>query len=260
MTVLLRDAIKPNLLQTLEGGPAFVHAGPVRQHRPRQQLDHRRPAGARHQRHRLHRGRLRGRHGRREVLRHQVPGVGPEPGCGRRGRHGPGAQDARRRRQDRRRQAARSGAARGERRGGPPRAARTSPSRSRTSRCSGSPRSWPSTRSRPTRRPRSRRSARSPWRPAPATRSSPRHFVDGGAGAAALAEAVWAATQDGSARFELLYPDEMPLAEKIVTIATRVYGADGVEFLPAARKSLAAVRGRSATATCRSAWPRPSTR
>ncbi len=28
MTVLLRDALKPNLLQTLEGGPAFVHAGP----------------------------------------------------------------------------------------------------------------------------------------------------------------------------------------------------------------------------------------
>ena len=64
------------------------------------------------------------------------------------------------------------------------------------------------------------------------------HFVDGGAGAAALAEAVWAATQDGRAKFELLYPDEMPLAEKIETIATRVYGADGVEFLPAARKSL----------------------
>ena len=78
MTVLLRDAIKPNLLQTLEGGPAFVHCGPVRQHRPRQQLDHRRPAGAGDQRDRLHRGRLRGRHGRREVLRHQVPGVGPD--------------------------------------------------------------------------------------------------------------------------------------------------------------------------------------
>jgi formyltetrahydrofolate synthetase len=28
MTVLMRDAIKPNLVQTLEGGPAFVHAGP----------------------------------------------------------------------------------------------------------------------------------------------------------------------------------------------------------------------------------------
>ncbi len=28
MTVVMRDAIKPNLVQTLEGGPAFVHAGP----------------------------------------------------------------------------------------------------------------------------------------------------------------------------------------------------------------------------------------
>jgi len=28
MTVLLRDAMKPNLVQTLEGGPAFIHAGP----------------------------------------------------------------------------------------------------------------------------------------------------------------------------------------------------------------------------------------
>jgi formate--tetrahydrofolate ligase len=64
------------------------------------------------------------------------------------------------------------------------------------------------------------------------------HFVDGGAGAAALAEAVWAATHDGSAQFKLLYPDEMPLALKIETIATKVYGADGIEFLPAARKSL----------------------
>jgi formate--tetrahydrofolate ligase len=64
------------------------------------------------------------------------------------------------------------------------------------------------------------------------------HFVDGGSGAAALAEAVWTATQEGGARFQLLYPDEMPLAQKIETIATRVYGADGVEFLPAARKSL----------------------
>jgi len=28
MTVLMKDAIKPNLMQTLEGTPAFVHAGP----------------------------------------------------------------------------------------------------------------------------------------------------------------------------------------------------------------------------------------
>ena len=64
------------------------------------------------------------------------------------------------------------------------------------------------------------------------------HFVDGGRGAAALAEAVWTAANDGSADFRFLYPDEMPLAMKIETIATKVYGGDGVEFLPAARKSL----------------------
>ncbi len=64
------------------------------------------------------------------------------------------------------------------------------------------------------------------------------HFTDGGKGAVALAEAVWAATQDGTADFRLLYPDEMPLALKIETIATKVYGAAGVDFLPAAAKTL----------------------
>ena len=43
MTVLLKDAIKPNLVQTLEGQPAFIHCGPVREHRPRQQLARGRP-------------------------------------------------------------------------------------------------------------------------------------------------------------------------------------------------------------------------
>ncbi len=65
------------------------------------------------------------------------------------------------------------------------------------------------------------------------------HFVDGGAGAAALAQAVWDATQSGEADFRLLYPDEMSLEEKIETIAVRVYGADGVDILIPARKSLA---------------------
>jgi formate--tetrahydrofolate ligase len=63
------------------------------------------------------------------------------------------------------------------------------------------------------------------------------HFSDGGAGAAALAEAVWAAAEEPG-EFRLLYPDDMALALKIDTIATMVYGADGVEFLPAAAKSL----------------------
>ena len=64
------------------------------------------------------------------------------------------------------------------------------------------------------------------------------NFAEGGKGAAALAEAVWAATESDGSTFELLYPDDMALADKIETIATRVYGADGVEFLPAAQKSL----------------------
>ena len=63
------------------------------------------------------------------------------------------------------------------------------------------------------------------------------HFADGGAGATALAEAVWAAAEEPG-EFRLLYPDDMALALKIDTIATKVYGADGVEFLPAAAKSL----------------------
>jgi formyltetrahydrofolate synthetase len=64
------------------------------------------------------------------------------------------------------------------------------------------------------------------------------HFSEGGRGAADLAEAVWAAASDRSTQFELLYPDEMALALKIDTIATRIYGASGVEFLPAAARSL----------------------
>jgi formate--tetrahydrofolate ligase len=64
------------------------------------------------------------------------------------------------------------------------------------------------------------------------------HFVDGGNGAAALAQAVWDAASSGEADFRLLYPDDAPLGEKILTIATKIYGADGIELAPAARKSL----------------------
>jgi len=64
------------------------------------------------------------------------------------------------------------------------------------------------------------------------------HWADGGAGSEALAAAVWDAAAEPS-EFELLYPDEMSLPEKIETIATRVYGADGVDYAPAAAKALA---------------------
>ena len=51
----------------------------------------------------------------------------------------------------------------------------------------------------------------------------------GGAGAEELGQAVVAAC-DKPKDFQLLYPDDMPLREKIETIATQVYGADGVTF------------------------------
>ncbi len=64
------------------------------------------------------------------------------------------------------------------------------------------------------------------------------NFALGGAGATDLAEAVWAAAEEGAPNFQLLYPDDAPLMDKIEAIATKVYGADGVDYQAAARKQL----------------------
>src|SRR5215475_929320 len=64
------------------------------------------------------------------------------------------------------------------------------------------------------------------------------HFTDGGRGAAELAEAVAEAAAEPS-DFHFLYPGEASLKEKIETVAARVYGADGVEYSPQASKQLA---------------------
>ena len=55
------------------------------------------------------------------------------------------------------------------------------------------------------------------------------HFSEGGKGAAELAEAVAEAAEEPS-EFRFLYPDEASLREKIETIATKVYGASAVEY------------------------------
>jgi formate--tetrahydrofolate ligase len=55
------------------------------------------------------------------------------------------------------------------------------------------------------------------------------HFADGGRGAIELAEAV-AEAADEPSNFTVLYPDSASLREKITTVATKVYGADGVEY------------------------------
>ncbi len=62
-------------------------------------------------------------------------------------------------------------------------------------------------------------------------------FTNGGAGAAALAEAVVAATEEPS-QFEYLYPLNAPIEDKIEAIAKRAYGADGVFLQPAARAKI----------------------
>ncbi len=62
--------------------------------------------------------------------------------------------------------------------------------------------------------------------------------VRGGEGAAALAEAVVAATEQPSS-FAPVYPLEETIERKIEAIATRVYGADGILLEPAARKRIA---------------------
>ncbi|MDO8126480.1 MAG: formate--tetrahydrofolate ligase [Candidatus Brocadiales bacterium] len=63
------------------------------------------------------------------------------------------------------------------------------------------------------------------------------HWARGGAGAEELAEAVVAAAQKPS-KFSFLYPLEASIEKKMETIATKVYGADGIEILPAARKKI----------------------
>jgi formate--tetrahydrofolate ligase len=64
-----------------------------------------------------------------------------------------------------------------------------------------------------------------------------RHFMEGGRGATELAEAVVEAAEEPS-EFRLLYPDDASLREKIEAIATRVYGAAGVEYEPLAARQL----------------------
>ena len=55
------------------------------------------------------------------------------------------------------------------------------------------------------------------------------HFTEGGAGAVELAEAVAEAAEE-TTEFEFLYPDEASLREKVEAVATKVYGAKGVEY------------------------------
>ena len=238
MTVLLVDAIKPNLLQTLEGGPAFVHCGPFANIA----------------------------HGNNSIIADRLALATNEIVCTEAGFGADmGAEkffDIKCRASGLRPDAAvvvatiralkmHGGVGRivagkpldpalleenveAVRRGGaePRQADRERPPVRRPGR------SWRSTPSRPTPRPRSRRSRRSHWRPAPATRSSRRTSPTAarcdGAGRGRLGR-----RRGGRARL----PAPLPRRARRSTrrsrrSPTRVYGADGVDVLPAARKAL----------------------
>jgi formate--tetrahydrofolate ligase len=64
-----------------------------------------------------------------------------------------------------------------------------------------------------------------------------RIWAEGGDGGREMAEAVVRVAEQGS-DFRFLYPLDVPTKEKIATIATRVYGADGVSFQPEAERNI----------------------
>ena len=67
------------------------------------------------------------------------------------------------------------------------------------------------------------------------------HWAQGGAGAVDLASDVVRLAQSGAAKFRLLYPDDMPLIEKIRTICREIYGAADIDPTPSVVKQLAAL-------------------
>ena len=65
-------------------------------------------------------------------------------------------------------------------------------------------------------------------------------FAQGGAGGIELAKAVEDSFNDAK-NFKFTYEDDLSIAEKISAVAKKIYGADGVTFLPAAKKQLAEI-------------------
>lgn len=66
-------------------------------------------------------------------------------------------------------------------------------------------------------------------------------FAKGGAGGTQLAQQVLDVLEENTANFQPLYALDQPLTEKIRAIATQIYGAAEVNILPAAQKELASI-------------------
>jgi formate--tetrahydrofolate ligase len=65
------------------------------------------------------------------------------------------------------------------------------------------------------------------------------HWAMGGEGAAEVAKAVVRIADSGNSRLKLLYPDEMPLVEKVRTIAREIYRAKDISVDKTVRDQLA---------------------
>ena len=77
-------------------------------------------------------------------------------------------------------------------------------------------------------------------------------YIKGGEGAVELAETVIDAIETGTKDFKFLYDVEAPIKEKVETVAKKIYGADGVTFSASALKSIALMEanGYSALPVC----------
>ena len=66
-------------------------------------------------------------------------------------------------------------------------------------------------------------------------------FAKGADGGMELAQMVLEEADSGKADFHTLYSDDLPLEDKIETVCREIYGASGVTYTPAARKSLESI-------------------
>jgi len=63
-------------------------------------------------------------------------------------------------------------------------------------------------------------------------------WAQGGEGGEAVAQEILATLKEGEAQFRPIYDTELPITRKIETIATRIYGADGVDFTSKASSAI----------------------
>ena len=84
------------------------------------------------------------------------------------------------------------------------------------------------------------------------------HWAQGGAGAIELAETVVRTIDEKPSDFQPLYPDNMPLWDKARTIAQEIYGAEDITADKACGTASPSWK-RKVSASSRSAWPRPNT-